>query len=74
MCDFCQYGHKTEEHDEFMKSMSAKAPKKKEKKKVKDEPRFDMIHKYEGQFKENYKKTVQSMSKALVKKMSSYAK
>lgn len=74
MCDFCQYDHKTEEHAEFMKSMSAKVTNKKPKKAPKDEPRFPMIYKYEGQFKDNYTKTVQAMTKALAKKMSSYVK
>jgi len=75
MCKFCQFDHKTEEHDEFMKGMSSKkVPNLKGKPALKDAPRFPMIYKYEGQFKDNYRKTVQSMSKELVKKMTSYAK
>jgi len=75
MCNYCSFNHKTEDHDEFMKSMSPKEiPFLKEKARYKDAPRFPMIYKYEDQFKDNYKKTIQSMSKALVKKMISFAK
>lgn len=74
MCDFCQYSHKTEEHGDFVKSLDPNIPNLEGKPKYKDAPRFPMIYEYEGQFKDNYKKTVQAMSKALAIKMSSYAK